>query len=238
MLDLPSTSAAMQARPGAAKRPVEFFDEASDRHRIAEHVGTFDPHGTPGGTGSGGVGTGTGGGTGAGSGQGGQFFGIPGGSQRIVFVVDASRSMNMPHPSEAKTRFKRLKLELLRSVQSMSEGDLFFLIFFNDKPLPMPASSLQPAASQSSAPYLQWMAEMRADGETDPRDALALALTLRPDVVYFLTDGDFKFGVARDLEQLSQTKTTIHTIAFGNRDAEKLLKSMAAANRGEYRFVP
>ena len=61
--------------------------------------------------------TGTGNGRGDGTGDGDGFFGIsPAVGQKIVYVVDKSRSMNHPHDSEAKTRFRRLKIELVNSI--------------------------------------------------------------------------------------------------------------------------
>jgi hypothetical protein len=218
---------AMPARPGN-----DWFDDADYRSDLAENVGPGS-----GGEGSGSGGAGKGGGTGKGRG-GGEFFGIKAEAQSVVFVVDCSRSMSQPQEGEAQTRFQRLQLELLRAIAAMQDEDEFFIIFFNDRPIPMPATSLQRATKEARQHYLQWMAQARPDGETDPREALLLALRLQPDVVYFLTDGDFKKGIERDLSSLTQRRTTIHTIAFGSRDGEKLLEAVAAANRGDYRFVP
>ena len=55
----------------------------------------------------------TGAGAGEGNGQGDGFFGIGAQGKRFVYVVDCSLSMNHPHASPSKTRFKRLKLELV-----------------------------------------------------------------------------------------------------------------------------
>ena len=217
----------------AAAPQNQWFEDADYRSRLTEDVGSFPAGGD--GSGFGGAAGGDGNGNGRGAGR---FFGVESEAQRVVFVVDCSRSMNQPQPGEVKTRFKRLQLELLRAVAAMDDDDEFFIVFFNDRPIPMPATSLQRATREARRHYLQWMAQMRADGETDPREALALALRLRPDVVFFLTDGDFPRGVERDLLSLTQRQTAIHTIAFGNREAEKLLEAMAAANRGRYRFVP
>ncbi len=183
------------------------------------------------------IGTGQGLANGAGSGSGGAFFGQKSNGQSVVYVVDCSSSMNVRHTSAA-TRFHRLKLELLNSVASMKPNQSFYIIFFNDQPIPMPARSLQPARPAQQRQYLEWMARMRANGLTDPLGSMQLALRLKPDVIYFLTDGNFHLKTARALSRIRQPRSVIHTITFGEREAEPLMKSIAVANRGTYRFIP
>ncbi len=78
----------------------------------------------------------------------------------------------------------------------------------------------------------------RAVGDTDPRAALRYALQLKPDVIYFLTDGSFDRRIGHELEKLVQPNAVIHTFAFGDRIGEKLLKKIAANNRGRYHYIP
>src|SRR5690606_30672436 len=117
----------------------------------------------------------------------------------VVFVVDASRSMNHPHDSDAKTRFRRVKLEILNALATMDPETSFYIIFFNIDAMPMPASHPQAATPANLQRMGQWMAQLKADRETDPRRALALALRMRPDVIYFLTDGSFDKPIEREL---------------------------------------
>jgi hypothetical protein len=91
-------------------------------------------------------GTGTGPGDGAGDEQG--FFGIPFDlGNRIVYVVDNSLSMNHPHDSAAKTRFKRVQMEIVNSIWSMQPSQQFYVIFFNRETVAMPSKSM-PYATQ------------------------------------------------------------------------------------------
>jgi hypothetical protein len=184
-------------------------------------------------------GSGTGSGSGAGSGEGGGgFFGIATKGRRVAYVVDCSGSMNEPHASPARTRFRRLQLELLAVIGAMTEDDEFFIIFFNSRPIPMPATAMQRALPATRAAYLQWMAGQHAQGDTDPRQALELALRLEPDVVYFLSDGEFDRRIKRDLDKVAQEDVAINTIAFGERGGEEVLKGIAERNGGEYRYIP
>jgi len=172
---------------------------------------------TPVGSASGAVddlGSGDGKGNGEGSDAADSFFGLRPIGRRVVFVLDCSRSMNHPHNTEAKTRFKRMKLELIKSIQGMGPESEFYLIFFNDFAIPMPSPVPVQAAEQPKMKYLYWMSEMKADGNTEPRIALQHALRLQPDIVYFLTDGSFTYRVQQDLLSLQSGRTEIHTFAF------------------------
>lgn len=155
-------------------------------------------------------------GNGSSDGDGNGFFGTESSGQSFVFVVDCSLSMNHPHASEAKTRFRRLKVELVKTITKMNSENRFFIIFFNETAISMPAQSLQYATATRQKQFLYWMQKIRADGETDPRPALRMALKLRPDVIYFLTDGVFELPVRRDLLKMQRTKSTIHTFSFSH----------------------
>jgi len=213
---------------------ASWLADISDPDGLTEKVGAVT-----GGLGNqSGSGSGTGNGAGNGSGSGTGFFGLQVEGRKIVFVVDRSASMNYPHPGPAKTRFGRLKIELVRAISKMSPEMQFYVIFFNRQPLYMPSRTLQPATPDAQRKYLYWAAKVVAKGSTDPRVALISALRLRPDVIYFLTDGDFMPSVKRDLKKLRQRSVRIHTIAFGGKGAEDLLKLLAARNRGQYRYIP
>ncbi|MDA1015447.1 MAG: VWA domain-containing protein [Planctomycetota bacterium] len=181
---------------------------------------------------------GTGQGEGEGQGDPNGFFGVPVVGQRIVYVVDCSRSMNHPHDSEAKTRFRRLKLEITKSIRSMAPQMEFYIIFFNDQAHPMPAKHMQPALPRTQLRYLNWLTQVRAVGDTDPRQAMGMAVRMQPDVIYFLTDGSFDKSVQADLLKLRVANTTIHTFAFGERDGERTMKLIARNNNGRYHFIP
>ncbi|WP_166830703.1 vWA domain-containing protein [Thalassoroseus pseudoceratinae] len=183
-------------------------------------------------------GSGVGGGTGDGSGSGHGFFGMKQPGKSFVYVVDSSMSMNAPHESEWGTRFGRVQVELIRSIASLDSPQRFFVVFFNTQAMPMPTRGLLDAELSNRKKSLRWVATMRPAGETDPRQALALALRLQPDVIYFLTDGDFSIEIKKELIQLRQHRTSVHTYAFGTRDGSSILRQIARQNGGEFHFVP
>lgn len=178
-----------------------------------------------------------------GSGHGGgggkaSFFGVGSAGRRVVFVIDASNSMNHPYLGEAKTRFGQLKLELAKTILAMTEEQQFYIIFFNEHPIPMPAEGMENAYPANQQRFLSWVASVSASGLTDPRPALTMALSLRPDVVYLLTDGTFPRDVQGDLNALRQRDVELNTIAIGDPRAEKSLKPLATRNGGRFTFVP
>lgn len=219
----------------------KLFDDRPSGDHLLTHVG--QPRSRSGGSNSEATANGTAGrgrGDAAGAGQG--FFDVRSGGNRFVFVVDCSASMNSPYRSQqdpaVKTRFQKVQLELVRAIQGLSPQQQFFVIFFNRRPIPMPASELLPATPENQRACQEWVNRAFADGDTDPGEALRLALTANPDVIYLLTDGQFQRRVGTQITRLNQERVKIHTLGFGRYAAADLLRDIAESNRGTYRFLP
>jgi hypothetical protein len=178
-------------------------------------------------------------GTGDSSGQGGkEFFGLNVTANSVVFVVDNSRSMNYPHPGPAKTRLGRVKLELLHAIAQMTEAQNFFIIYFNSEAVPMPASRMMAATPSAKSHFLEWAAKVKAEGGTDPEHAMHLALSLRPEEIYFLTDGIFKRSAVPKILDANRLGIPIHTICFGDDRGEAMMQQIANVTGATYKFVP
>ncbi len=161
-----------------------------------------------------GQGIGHGKGNGREGGNGKSFFGMASEGKSFVFVLDCSLSMNHPHDSDAKTRFRKMKMELTNSLAHLRPDQEFFIVFFNYEAIPMPAERMVSAAPENQQYFLEWVEQVPAQGDTDPTAALLMALRMRPDVIYFLTDGCFS-GPANDIVKgIQQSRTTIHTLVF------------------------
>lgn len=184
----------------------------------------------------------SGAGTGSGNGKGG-FFGHNPKARKIVYVVDSSKSMNFPHDSIGKTRLGRVKLELANAILSMDEKQEFFVIFFSDFAMPMPARRLQPATPRSKKKYLSWVAKVPGVGTTEPLQALLLALRLQPDTIYFLTDGQFNPKIVRTfnkaVEKMNRReKIVVNGICLGNSEGEHVIRELTENNSGNFTFIP
>jgi hypothetical protein len=192
--------------------------------------------GAAGGTGRGGGGTGDGAGsTGKASTE---FFGIGGYGQTFVYVVDASDSMNDAN------KFERARYELLQSIEQLNSDQRYYVIFYNSAAYPMDAPAPLLATPDNIAKTTEWINFVEPTGGTNPLPALLMALTLRPDAIYFLSDGQFDPGVMNQLRfrnrpnvKLHVRQIPIHTVAFFDRIAEGLMRMIARNSGGEYRFV-
>jgi hypothetical protein len=206
------------------------FTEHTDLSRPVRPVG--------GGTGDlPGAGTGQGLGDGVGDGSGSTFFGLTAQGKKFAFVVDCSGSMNRPFDGPGKTLLGRVKVEILKCVAQMTPEQQFYIVFFNDGAIPMPTDTLAAATPEAKQRYLRWMAGAKGGGNTEPEAALLLALRLEPDVIYFLTDGVFKYRVVRHVHEMNRRNVTIHTVCFGGSDNERFMQEIADQNHGTYQFV-
>ena len=184
-----------------------------------------------------GRGEGNGVGDGRGEGRGVDFFPIDQSTGRYVFVVDGSKSMNHPYPGPAKSRLGRVKVELWRTIYRMLPEQKFFIVFFNTHAVPMPATELRSGGTEGQTELFSWTASVRADGRTDPQDALLMAVRMQPDVIYFLTDGEFNYKVVREVSKANFGGIRINTISLGDDSAAKFLEEMATKNGGNYRHI-
>jgi len=81
-------------------------------------------------------------------------------------------------------------------------------------------------------------------GGTEHLDALRLAISMAPDVIFFLTDADeppLKADQLADLvERCQRGGTTIHAIEFGkgsNPRSGRWIEALADQTGGEYRYL-
>lgn len=161
-----------------------------------------------------------------------RFYGIKATGRRFVFVTDCSGSMQ-------GDRLQRLKDELRQSISSLNPRVEFFIVFFNDIAVPMPSRVCVKAAPKQVERYLEWADGVQSSGGTDPSEAMAIALKLRPSAVFLLTDGVFDAGPTLEvIENHSQgRRVQINTIAFGEMGSEPVLRRIAEQNKGTYRYV-
>jgi hypothetical protein len=239
--DAPDTVIATGGAPSA--NPVTAFLGPGTATGVAIGDGiALNEHVTPlggGGGGSRGSGEGNGIGNGTGDGTGASFFGLSAQGRKFVFVVDASSSMRRPSHGPERTLFNRVKLEIMDSIQHLSPEQKFYIVFFNDGFYPMPATSMVAATEESQARYLRWMSEVPSGGQTDPEGAMQLALQLQPDVVYFLSDGEFRYGLVKRIAAMNRSGVAIHTVCYGGTEDNNVsLRQIAEQNNGTYHFVP
>jgi hypothetical protein len=160
------------------------------------------------------------------------FFGIRARGRRFVYVVDCSGSM------DDGSRLLRAKNELRRSVMSLRNTQGFLIIFYNDRPLAMPGGILTTADASTKSQMLRWLSLIEAGGETDPRGAMTQALSLRPDAVYLLSDGEFPNGTVEAIGKRNPRKIPIHCIDLAGGTEGNHLQRIARESGGQYTSQP
>jgi hypothetical protein len=160
------------------------------------------------------------------------FFGVRARGKVFIYVVDCSGSM-----AEAG-RLIRAKHEIRRSVGNLRFPQSFHVIFYNDRPLPMPGGVPVSADINSSTHMLSWLRRIQADGATDPRPAMAQALSLRPDAVFLLSDGEFPTGSVEAIAKSNTRRIPIHCIDLAGGAAGDQLRRIAGDSGGQYAAQP
>lgn len=188
----------------------------------------------PGGGGSGGGGLGLGGGGGGGGGT--SFFGIATKGTRFCFIVDVSGSMGEDRKLETAMR------ELSRSIESLPDYAYFHVLLFSSDFVEPPMQKGWTRARKAMVnQYIHYFAEVSPGGGTQPKSAFmqAFSLDVRPDVIFFLTDGQIEGFTADEVAELNGhgKKAVINTIAFGDPSSQDMLKQIASQSGGLYRFV-
>jgi hypothetical protein len=189
------------------------------------------PWGT-GGPGSGGGGDGDGGIIAGEKGMG--FFGSKAKGNSVVFVVDMSGSME-------GIRFIRAQQELVRAIHQLHVTQKFYVVFFNKQAVPLffprPTRGMVAATPAMKRSATRWIVERHPSAGTEPEEALVLALGMKPEVIYFLTDGEFPERCREVCKEKNTYGAVIHTIALQSREGIPLLEAIAQDHHGTFKLV-
>jgi hypothetical protein len=163
-----------------------------------------------------------------------EFMGVRAEGKDVVYLLDFSGSMG-------GEKITYLKIELKRSIFSLTPKNTFQVVLFNHMAIENPTPGMIPATKQNTRACASWTDSQQAGGGTDPARALEIALTaLKPDTIYLLTDGVFDddsavFALLK--RHNPEGKVQINTIGFGYDVNQAVLEQIARENRGTYRFV-
>ncbi len=169
------------------------------------------------------------------------FMDIRDGGQRFVYVIDCSGSM-------VGKRIKFARSQLTQSLNVLDPSQEFQILFYNTRVVSL---SLRRGERDRmyAATALNTSAALRAIQAVQPNEgtrhvpALERAIRMRPDVIFFLTDGHDSsptVGQLRQLKELNGGVTRIHCIEFGQGDLLNpvtWLRAVARENGGRYKYV-
>ena len=165
--------------------------------------------------------------------------GTGGAVRRVVFVCDSSGSMDGE---------KRVLLfnELRKAVEPLAIDQSFNVVFFrNDEFAAAFPGELKPATGRFKDELSSFLETVDMTGRTNPIPALEAAFKMGPELIFFLTDGQFNGVTSYDdvlstIDRLNAGETAfINTIQFITQEpgAEEVLREIARRTGGEYRYV-
>ena len=167
-------------------------------------------------------------------------FGISGTGTRFVYVFDRSISMT-------GAPLRAAKQQLVASWDSLESIHQFQVIFFNHEPQAWDLTGGQGriafATEANKHMAEKFVRGVAATGGTFRRSALLLALRLRPDVIFFLTDTDDPMAsgdLAEAIRRAQRDTISINTIEYGSGAAtigENFLTQLARKTGGRYVYV-
>ena len=164
------------------------------------------------------------------------FFGTSSKATRLVFVIDKSGSMKRRAGSES--RLDKAKIELKRTLKTLSPEMEFFIFFYDHVELPMPGGKLLKATPENISEAIKWVNTVESVGSTNPMSALYGAFNLKAEAIWLLTDGAFHPNVPDLIRAANVTlKAQINTVGFIDRKGERALKQIADDSGGSYNFV-
>ncbi|HEV3416701.1 MAG TPA: VWA domain-containing protein, partial [Pirellulales bacterium] len=172
------------------------------------------------------------------------LLGIDAKGSKIVYVFDHSGSMGVPENKP----LDRAKAELLASIDALSDVQQFYIIFYNQEQrvfrIDPTGGRLIFGTDHNKKLARQFVDSIHAEGATKHADALAMALGLRPDVIFLLTDGDPPDDITKDelarLDRLNGSGTVINVIQISpplGEGQSNLLETLAKRTGGQHVYV-
>ncbi len=156
------------------------------------------------------------------------FYGIRSQGQIFVYVVDCSGSMI------EDARLWRAKQEVRRSIMALQYPQRFKVIFYNEATLPSPGDSPKSADLPGKDQLIRWMNAIEPAGETDPRAAMKLAIALRPDAIFLLSDGEYPPGAAEAIAKSNASHVPVHCVDLSGGVGGDQLRKIASDSGGQY----
>ncbi len=177
-----------------------------------------------------------------GGGGGASFFGLEAQGSRFAYIVDRSSSMR-------GEKWSRTQAELSRSISELTENGEFLVVFYSDEPEPLGGRPQWSDASERSKDEARRQIGATAPmGGTKPMPAFELVFgrRVKPDAIYFMTDGRFGDEVPDLVGAMNRRyRIPVHCILFGEPGANSaiagevstMMQRIARDSGGRFRHV-
>ena len=169
-------------------------------------------------------------------------YGLQGEGSKFLYVFDRSGSMS----GYGGRPLRSAQSELIASLNDLESTHQFQIIFYNEKPAVFKPDTRTPRLvfgdDQGKALAQRFVRGIVAAGGTRHMEPLVMALKMRPDVIFFLTDAEEPRLSADELLQLQRLNkgTQIHAIEFGfglPSGNDNFLKRLARQNGGQHAYI-
>jgi hypothetical protein len=166
-------------------------------------------------------------------------FGLEGEGYKFVYVFDRSASMERPGRNVLATA----KAQIVASIAQLGQTHQFQVIFYNEHPRRFmqfeQPNKLFFANERNKKLVEKFVGGITARGGTEHEQALLLAISLRPDVIFFLTDADEPRMSPDQLAKIHRRAEgiTINAIEFGfgpQADKNSWIVRLAKQNGGRH----
>lgn len=116
------------------------------------------------------------------------FFGARATGKRFIFIIDSSGSMS------EEFRWQRALIELEKAMDGFGPEQEVLLLLYNSETYPMFDTApknlkLLPVTQKFKIALKKWLLVQRPFGRTQPAFALQYSISLKPDAIFFLSDG-------------------------------------------------
>jgi len=160
-----------------------------------------------------------------------KFFGVRIVSERVIFIIDVSGSMEekMVTPYQGETKLTRMDVarrELINAIKSMARGALFNIIIFSSGVEPWLEDGVAGANSVERDEAEAYVARLKPGGGTNLYDSLKMAFRdADVDTIFILSDGEPTMGEVTDINRIRKNVAdwnehrgiVIHTIGIGQK---------------------
>lgn len=167
-----------------------------------------------------------------------RFFGLTGNAYKVVYVVDVSASLMI--------YIEDIGRELRNSIRALVPTQRFHIVLAKPRQVEEFAPRrLVPAIGRYKTESLNFITQVSGipePGKADPIEAMRRAFAVEPQLIYFLTDGDYpdiETDLERTLQQLNPDgNVKITTIGFDPSPGPRsLLERIAREHGGHCRFM-
>lgn len=175
-----------------------------------------------------------------GEGQGASFFGAYATGNQFVYVLDSSSSM-------MGERWLYARQKLIQSLRQLGPEREFYVICFDHKTTLMFDSDqssvkFEKANSLTIQKVERWLRYRELGMDTMPSEALQFAISMKPDAIFLLSDGELKDNSLLMLRILNASRqdhrqVPIHTIHLLSPFGRATLEIIAKDNAGTFTLV-